>query len=184
MNGLELNKIAASILLAGVIAMVVANITDAIYIPHQTDTTRGYSVPIDNQAAQQITTPDVPPEPVKIGQLMAAADSTRGQNDIRKCAICHDLTKNGPNRVGPNLWNVVGESKASRKDYNYSQALASKGGAWTYEEIYHFLNGPKQFIPGTKMTFQGFSKPQDVADVIAYLRTLSDSPTPLPPIEK
>ncbi len=182
MNGFELNKIAASILLAGIIAMVVANITDAIYMPHHSETIRGFSVPVSNQSIQQISSPA--PEQIKIGQLMAAADASRGQNDIRKCAICHDFTKDGPDKVGPNLWNVLGGPKAHRKNYNYSQALASKGGNWTYEEIYHFLNGPRLFIPGTKMTFPGFSKPQDVADVIAYLRTISDSPIPLPPIEK
>ncbi len=163
MNGFELNKIAASILLAGVIAMIVANITDAIYMPHH---------PVAVAAA--------PVEPVKIGQLMAAADPSRGQNDVRKCAVCHDFTKGGPNRVGPNLWNVLGSPKLHLADYNYSAAMTAKGGNWDYIDLY----APRDYLPGTKMTFVGISKPQDVADVIAYLRTLSDSPLALPPVEK
>ena len=182
MNGLELNKIAASILLAGVVAMLVANITDAIYMPHYHDNVRGYTAPVTITAPK--ATDAAPTEPIKIGQLMAAADPARGQGDIKKCAICHDFTDGGPNKVGPNLWNVLGGPKAHRKDYNYSAAMSSKGGTWTYEEIFHFLNGPRAFLPGTKMSFPGFSKPQDVADVIAYLRTLSNSPLPLPPVEK
>jgi cytochrome c len=184
MNGFELNKIAAAVLLAGVIAMIVGNITDLIYMPHNIDTkVRGYSVPVTEQSGTS-SAPAAAPAPVNIGELMANADPSRGQNDIRKCAVCHDFTKGGPNKVGPNLWNVLGGPKAHRKDYTYSQALASKGGTWTYEDIYHFLNGPRTFIPGTKMNFPGFSKPQDVADVIAYLRNQSDSPIPLPPVEK
>lgn len=179
MDGFELNKLAAAILLAGVIAMIVANITDAIYMPHQSHQTRGYSIAITDQTTTSAT-PEAAPAPINIAQLMADADPTRGQADIRKCAICHDFTKGGPNRVGPNLWNIVGGPKAHLKDYAYSQALASKGGNWGYEDLYHFLNGPRNFVPGTKMTFAGFSKPQDVADVIAYLRTLSDAPVALP----
>ena len=180
MDGFELNKIAASILLAGVIVMVVANITDAIYMPHGHHKERGFTIPITDQSAQASTnTTDAPP-PVNIAELMKSADAARGGNDIRKCAVCHDFTKGGPNRVGPNLWNVVGGPKAHLKDYSYSQALASKGGTWTYEDLYHFLNSPRTFVPGTKMTFAGFSKPQDVADVIAYLRLQSDAPIALP----
>jgi cytochrome c len=181
-NGLELNKIAASILLAGIVAMVVANITDAIYMPHHQDTTRGYSIPITDTSAPAAAV--AAPAPVNIGQLMAAADPSRGQNDIRKCAVCHDFTKGGPNKVGPNLWNVVGSPKLHLADYNYSAAMTAKGGNWDYIDLYHFINGPRDYLPGTKMTFAGISKPQDVADVIAYLRTLSDSPVPLPPVEK
>ncbi len=183
MNGFELNKIAASILLAGVIAMIIANITDAIYMPHHPDKTRGYSVPVTDASAP-VAVAAVPVEPVKIGQLMAAADPSRGQNDIRKCAVCHDFTKGGPNRVGPNLWNVLGSPKLHLADYNYSPAMKAKGGNWDYDDLYHFINSPRQYLPGTKMTFAGISKPQDVADIIAYLRTLSDSPVPLPAVEK
>lgn len=151
--------------------MLVANITDAIYMPHHPDTKRGYSIAVTEPATS--SAPEAAPAPVDINALMASADATRGADDVRKCAVCHDFTKGGPNRVGPNLWGIVGANKASHPSYSYSAALKGLGGKWTVEDLYHFLNGPKKFAPGTKMSFPGFAKPQNVADVIAYLKTLS-----------
>lgn len=179
MDGFELNKIAAAVLLAGVIAMIVANVTDAIYLPHHADDKRGYSIPVQDVA----TSADhkaAAPAPVDIPALMAAADASRGAADVKRCAVCHDFTKGGPNRVGPNLWNVLGSPKAHHPGYTYSAALSGLGGNWTYEDLFHFLNDPRKFAPGTKMAFAGFNTPQNIADVIAYLRSLSDSPVALP----
>ncbi|MEK6734228.1 MAG: cytochrome c family protein, partial [Pseudomonadota bacterium] len=107
-------------------------------------------------------------------------NSENGAILAKKCAVCHDFTKNGPNRVGPNLWGIVNNKKAHRADYTYSKALAGKGGVWSYEDLFHMIHKPMEFLPGTKMNFIGFKKPEDVADVIAYLRSLSDNPAPLP----
>jgi cytochrome c len=94
---------------------------------------------------------------------------------------CHTLEKGGPNRVGPNLWGVVDRPRASHPGYNYSSAMkAAKGGKWTFEELDKFLTHPQGYIRGTKMTFAGFQNPDQRANLIAYLRTLSDNPVPLP----
>jgi cytochrome c len=113
--------------------------------------------------------------------LLAAADPAQGQTVAKKCAACHNFEKGGPNKVGPNLWDIVGAKHAHKDDYAYSDAI--KGMAdkeWSYAELDAFLTAPKTYAPGTKMTFPGLKKPEDRAAVIAYLRSLSDSPKPLP----
>ncbi len=178
MSGLEWNKIIAAILVAGLIGMVSGNLANILYRPN-INATPGYVVEVTESAPAAGGA-----EPVEVAvdviALLAHANADNGANLVKKCSICHDFTKGGPNRVGPNLWNVVGNKKISHDDFAYSKALVAMGGTWTYEDLYHMINKPSSFIPGTKMNFIGFKKPQDVADVIAYLRTLSDSPVPLP----
>ncbi|MFN7039489.1 MAG: c-type cytochrome [Alphaproteobacteria bacterium] len=184
MSGLELNKIAASILLAGLIAMVVGKITDILYRPNIHIEKRGFQIAVEENDTAVDTDANSKEEIVKIGQLLAKADENLGKQNAQKCVICHNFDKNGPNKIGPDLWNIVNSPKAHHSGYTYSEAMANKGGNWTYEELYHFLASPKKFIPGTKMGFAGFKKPEDISNTIMYLRSLSDSPQALPPIEQ
>jgi cytochrome c len=86
----------------------------------------------------------------------------------------------GPNKVGPNLYNIVNRNVASVADFKYSGALTDHGGAWSYEELNGFLYKPKAWVSGTKMNYAGLKKAEDRANIIAWMRTLSDNPTPLP----
>lgn len=178
MSGLELNKIVASVLVAGLIGMVAGNFADILYKP-KINAKQGYVVEVTQN------TPNSPEGSAEIEvkvdviALLAKASISNGANLIKKCAMCHDFTKNGPNRIGPNMWNIVNNKKGHRSDFSYSKALLDKGGKWTYEDLYHMINKPSAFIPGTKMNFIGFKKPEDVVDVIAYLNSLSDNPAPL-----
>ncbi|KAA0699071.1 cytochrome c family protein [Neorhizobium sp. P12A] len=119
-----------------------------------------------------------------IAQLLQKADAKVGETIFKKCQACHDGTKGGPNKVGPNLYGVVDRPIASHEGFGYSSGIKdfSKGSTekWTYDHLYHFLMAPKKFIPGTAMGFAGLPKETDRADVIAYLRTLADTPEPLP----
>ena len=173
---MELNKILAAILVAGLIALVTGNLADILYRP-DINAKSGYKVEITEAKSSGSAPVEVK---VDVIALLAKADSSRGASLVKKCAICHDFNKGGANRVGPSLWNIVGEKKANHPGFAYSKALIAKGGAWTYDDLYHMIHKPMQYIPGTKMNFIGFKKPEDVADVIAYLRTLSDNPVPLP----
>ena len=92
----------------------------------------------------------------------------------------HTLDKDGPNKVGPNLWGVVERPRASHPGFDYSAAMKAKGGKWTFDELGKCSTHPQGSIPGTKMTFGGIQNPDQRADLIAYLRTLSDNPVPLP----
>lgn len=115
-----------------------------------------------------------------IAVRLASAGVERGQVVFKKCRACHTNDQGGEHRVGPNLWGTVGREKAHAAGFSFSDALVAKGGTWTYEDLDHFLRKPKEFAPGTKMGFAGLRSGADRADVIAYLRTLSDSPVPLP----
>lgn len=170
MNGFELNKIAASILIAGIIAMIAGNIADILYLPGTKSTTRGFT--IDVTTAAPAAGPAQPVVKIDIGALMKTANATDGQNEAKKCSACHNFTQGGANRVGPDLWAVLGRKKAAHAGFNYSQALQSLGGTWTEDDLFHFISSPRTFAPGTKMTFVGISNPQKAADVIAYLKTL------------
>ena len=115
-----------------------------------------------------------------VAALLAAADAGDGKKVFKKCKACHTADKGGAHKVGPNLWDVVGRAKAGAAGYRFSGVLAGLGGAWTFADLDAFLAKPKAFAPGTKMTFNGVRKAADRAAVIAYLRSLSDSPKPLP----
>jgi len=170
MDGLELNKIAASVLVAGIVIMLVSNIADILYKPEK-EFKRGYEVEVSEDVASH--GPDVKEDkPIDVAAVMAKADSTRGQTDIKKCSICHTFTKGGANKVGPNLFGIVGAKKAHKDDFTYSKTLATKGGSWSKEDLLHFIISPRKFLPGTKMAFAGYKNPQDAADVVAYLETL------------
>ena len=115
-----------------------------------------------------------------LAALLSAASAERGAKLVRKCAACHSFTKGGPNKVGPALYGVVGRDVAAVPGFSYSKALRGKGGKWTYEQLDCFLAKPRKCVPGTKMAFAGLRKERERADLIAYLRTLSDNPLPLP----
>jgi len=122
-----------------------------------------------------------PAAPADFKTLLASADPAAGEKVFGKCKACHNAEKGGANQVGPNLWNVVGAPIGHHEGFPYSAAIEAKSGEkWTYDELNVYLTSPKAFAPGTKMTFPGLSKPEDRANVIAYLRTRNDSPPPLP----
>lgn len=119
------------------------------------------------------------------GDLIAAigaADVAQGEKVFKQCTACHTATKDGANKVGPNLWGIIGAAFGHKEDFNYSTAFKeakAAGRVWTYAELDAYLTSPKEFLPGNKMTFAGVKKPELRAAVIAYLRTLADSPAPL-----
>ncbi|WCR58101.1 c-type cytochrome [Wolbachia endosymbiont of Ctenocephalides felis wCfeJ] len=174
---MELNKIAASILLSGLIIMIVSNVVDMLYSPedykieHQTVVATSANEP--QQKIEQVA--------LDIGALMQSASFEKGKSAAKKCIACHSFEKGGANKVGPNLWNIVGSKKAHLgNSYNYSKAVLKKGGKWGYEELFAFLKNPKAYIKGTRMAFAGISTPQEIADLVSYLRQLSDNPVDLP----
>lgn len=103
--------------------------------------------------------------------LVAVADVAAGETVFGKCKACHKV--DGSNGVGPHLNGVVGRDHGAVEGFSYSEALlARKGTPWSEEEIYSFIKNPKVWMPGTKMGFAGLPKPQDRANVVAYLATL------------
>jgi cytochrome c len=176
MASLEMNKIAGAILVAGLVAMVTGFVAHELVNPERQG---GESAGSETAAAPAAPAAPAAIEPVS--PLLAKADSAAGQETAKKCMSCHDFTKGGPNKIGPNLWGIVGSHPAEVPNYAFSDAMKARAAkTWTYEELNDFLAGPKKVVPGTKMTFPGLPKVQDRANVIAWLRTLSDQPVALP----
>jgi cytochrome c len=136
--------------------------------------------PFDEPSSTPSPEPTVEPiNPKAVLAFLPIADPARGQAEFRKCSACHDAAKDGSDKLGPNLWNVVGNAKAARPAFRYSAALKARGGIWSYEELASYLNNPRTFAPGTSMTFAGIRNAMPLAELIAYLRTRSDNPPPL-----
>lgn len=172
MSGFELNKVAASILLASLIAMMVGFITNILYKPDLNPKNRGYLVGVANITQAPVATEEIIPD---IKELMKKANAEAGKNITKRCISCHSFEKGGANKVGPHLWDVAGRDKAKVEDYKYSTALTALGGKWDDESLFYFLHKPSKFAPGTKMTFAGLSKPEEIVDVILYLKQLAQS---------
>ncbi len=180
MNGFELNKIAAAILLAGVITMSISIVTEVLYEPERTLEKRGYEIAGAEEAAPTGGAPAAPAKPVDIALYMAAGDAAAGEVLFKKCAICHDVSKGGPNKIGPNLWGALGRDVGKHEGFAYSDAIGKHGGHWGYQELSEFLTAPAKYAKGTKMAFVGLAKPEERANMIAYLRSMGDTQLPLP----
>ena len=144
---------------------------------------RGYMAHIDQAVLPQPVAgaaPALAAAPVDLGTLLASADAERGKGTAKLCASCHTFEPGGPNRVGPNLWGVVGRDIAGARGFAYSPAVAGHPGAWTYEELDRYLASPARAIPGNKMAFNGVRNPKDRANLLAYLATLGGARVPYP----
>jgi cytochrome c len=178
MDSYELNKFAGGILGVLLFAMSIHLLSGVIYSPRK-PAIPGYDLPApQEEAAAAGAAPQAQAEPLPV--LLAKADVGKGQASFKKCAACHTAEQGGPNKVGPNLYGVVGAPKARVAGFNYSGPLKAKGGDWSYDELNAFITNPKAHIPGTIMAFAGIPQAGERADLLAYLRTLHASPPPLP----
>jgi cytochrome c len=118
--------------------------------------------------------------------LLASADAKDGEQYTHKvCVACHTFDKGGKNGVGPNLYGVVERPRDSEAGFSYSPAMEKfKGQPWSFDSLNEWLYKPSAYVPGTRMSFAGITNDKQRADVIAYLRTLSDNPVPLPKPEE
>ena len=181
MDSFELNKILGAIL-GTCLAVLALNITaEAIFAPHKPEKP-GYDIVVTEPPARGGEAPaQAAPAVEPIEKFLASAAVDTGEASAKKCQVCHTFTKGGPNKVGPNLWGVINRPKGSEAGFAYSDAIKSKGGNWTIDELNQFLANPRGYAPGTKMSaFPGLPRPAERADVIAYLNSLADSPAPLP----
>jgi cytochrome c len=177
MDSFEWNKILGGVL-GSVLFIVALNIlVDELMTPEKA-TSPGMTVAVSETPAGGTSgAPEAKPD---WGTVLPTADAAAGEKIHQRCLQCHDFTKGGPNKIGPNLWGVVGNKRAHEPSFSYSGAMQSAGGTWGYDELDAFLTNPRAAIPGTKMTFAGLSKQQDRINLIAWLRQQSDSPLAIP----
>ncbi len=181
MNSFELNKILGAVLGTCLVLLALNIGANALFAP-QVPAKPGFAIAVathEGAGAPAAKEPEVP-----LPTLLAKANVDKGKTTAKQCQACHTFEKGGPNRVGPNLWGIVDDERGKdRGGFNFSQAMKSKGGKWTFDELNKFLKSPRDYIPGTAMTFAGISNDQQRADVIAFLDTLADNPVPLPKAE-
>jgi cytochrome c len=172
MASFEWNKIIASVLTALIVAWVSGILASQLIEPKRPEKPVFMPAGAEQVAAAPAEQPaSATLEPIE--PLLAKADPKKGEQLAKVCATCHTFDKGGPNKIGPNLWGVTEENIATVPNYQFSSALqADKGEKWDPEKLNQWLHNPQSFAKGTKMTFAGFPKAQDRADVIAYLDTL------------
>jgi cytochrome c len=176
----EANKIAGAILAAMILAMVSGIVSNILVRPTPLSKPAYEIAGVPAETGPAAAAAPTGPEP--IAPLMASANVDAGKAKTQQCAACHTFDKGGPNRIGPNLYGVIGSPIAEdRGGFAFSTALTTKGKGqtWNLDNLNAWLWKPQAFAQGTKMTFIGLPKPEDRANVIAYLNSMSDSPQPL-----
>ncbi len=181
MNSDEMNWAAMAVLSALLVIFGSATLIDIYKTNHRSQVV-GYALPAPT--AGKAASPGAPAESgvtvPKIAELMTKASVEAGAAGFKKCATCHTADKGGRNGTGPNLYGIVGRKIASHDGFNYSGALKGKGGEWTWENLIPYIHAPAAAIPGNKMAFAGIKDPGELADLMVYMRSLGDTPAPLP----
>jgi cytochrome c len=179
MDSIEVTKYSTAVLVAGIAFFISGWIGASIIHPEKPAKP---VIEIKGAAPEAAATAPAPEEKLPpIGPLLAAADPGAGATYFKQvCSVCHTADQGGKAGVGPNLYNVVGGPHAHMEGFNYSPALKAKTGSWTFDELNEWLHKPSAYAPGTRMTFAGIANDKMRANVIAYLRSLSPNPVPLP----
>lgn len=178
MDGFEINKIAGAVLTAMLVIASGKTVMDITMQKHKPEKA-GWALPVTEVKAKGAE-PEVPFDAKAVLILLPKASAENGRDGFKKCLACHTPDKGGRNLVGPNLWGVVGRKIAQTPGFNYSDGMKAHPGEWTWEELAKYLHSPVQTVPGNRMQFPGVKDSADLADLLAYIRTLSDTPAPLP----
>lgn len=167
---MQMNKIFAAILIAGIIAMLAGIFSEELFHVEKLMNDAFPVAALDGAAASGAPVAEEKIEP--IAPLMAAASAENGAKVAKVCAACHSFEKGGANKVGPYMWGVYGAKHGHADGYAYSEVLAKMPGNWDAEALNQWLANPKKYAPGTKMGFAGLKKASERADIIKYLETL------------
>ena len=178
MDSFEWNKIFAAVISGALLIMVISTISGGLF-PEYDGGTTGYPVEVAEASTAGAVAVEEGPS---LAELLVSADVKKGERAFSACKSCHTADEGGRNGTGPNLYNLVGRPVAGDASFGYSSSLAGFGGNWTYETLDTWLTNPKKMVAKTSMSYSGMRKAAKRADLIAYLRSLSAAPLPLPEI--
>ncbi len=180
MDSWTFNKMAGAVLGTALLTLGLQNLGNGIYrVEKPAADKQGFLIEVAE--ATEPGAPAASGPAASIGTLLAAADATKGADVAKACAACHSFEKGGPNKTGPNLYELVDRGIASHEGFAYSEAmLGHKADKWSYDNLNIYLTAPKKYVVGTKMAFGGIGNDKKRADLIAYLGSLSDAPKPFP----
>ena len=181
MDGFEINKIIAAVLLTALIIIGLGKFTDILFHVEKPKES-AYKIEGLEMATTQTSSNSETKveEKINIKELLALGDTVHGEKVFKRCSACHMIVSDGKNMIGPNLWGVIGRTAGSVTDYKYSKAMVAYNKEWTFEEMNAYLIKPQAYIKGTKMAFAGLRKEKDRASVILYMNSKSSNPKPLP----
>ena len=181
MDSFEINKIIASVLLTALIVIGIGKLADVLFY-NEKPKVSAYKVEGvgESLVKEQSTEETKVVEVVDIKALLAMGDMAHGEKVFKKCTACHMIAADGKNKIGPNLWGIIGRKAGSISDYKYSKAMVAYAKEWTFEEMNSYLIKPQAYIKGTKMAFAGLRKEKDRASVILYMNSKSASPKAIP----
>ena len=176
MDSFEINKIIASILLTALIIIGIGKIVDILFYIEKPKMSAYKIEGIDqNVSGKEVSAKaDKVVEAVDNKTLLAMGDMAHGEKVFKKCSACHMIAADGKNKIGPNLWSVIGRTAGAINDYNYSKALRRSSIIWNEETIAElFRVGPDKYLPGTKMPLQRITNKTDIKNLVRYLKTIT-----------
>jgi cytochrome c len=179
MDAFEVNKTVGAVLAALLVICASRTMLDIAWREHKPDKP-GWAIPVKDVPTGTAKEPAAPFDAAQVLALLAKASPESGQDTFKKCTQCHTSDKGGRTLTGPNLYGIVGRPRASIAGFPYSEGMKTHPGDWTFAELAKYLHDPKADIPGNKMAFAGVKDDAELADLLLYLRKLSDNPAPLP----
>lgn len=178
MGGLFWNKVIGAALATALVFIGIKELSHALIHSKQPETP-GFAVVIESVGGGADKVIEAVIE-ISLAELLASASASSGERVAKKCAACHTFEQGGANKIGPNLWNILGETAAHLSDFRYSTAMVNSGLVWDFETLDAFLAKPKDVVPGTSMSFAGLRKAKDRANFLAWVRTKSEAPMAFP----
>lgn len=178
MDSYEWNKIAGWVLAAAISVLGLSILTGYMFPVHYPEDPAYVVQGVEAEASAGGAAAEAE-KPIEF--YLASADPAKGEAQFKKCASCHTVEKGGANGIGPNLYGIVGSKRGAVPGFGYSDALKATGDkVWDWQGLSAWLANPRKYIPGNKMSFAGISKPEDRANLIAFMNTKDDSPLPMP----